>query len=104
MVASLNDPYSHYFDPTDYSSFMNETNPHLSGIGIDVLLDPQGLRVIDVFAGSPAARAGLKGGDLIVRVGSTSLASRSADYELEPDRGQGRHAGHADRAARRRAR
>ena len=80
MVASLNDPYSHYFDPTDYQSFLNQSDPHLSGIGIDVLLDPHGLRVMDVFAGSPAARAGLARGDLIVRVGSTSLANRSAAF------------------------
>ena len=80
MVASLNDPYSHYFDPSDYRTFLNQSDPHLSGIGIDVLLDPHGLRVMDVFASSPAARAGLARGDLIVRVGSTSLANRSAAF------------------------
>jgi carboxyl-terminal processing protease len=80
MVASLGDPYSHYFDPADYRGFMNASNPHLSGIGVDVLLDPRGLRVIDVFPGSPAARAGLSRGDLIVRVGSVPLANRSADF------------------------
>ena len=41
MVASLGDPYSHYFAPTDYRAF-NQSDPHLSGIGIDVLLDPTG--------------------------------------------------------------
>ncbi|HLJ04565.1 MAG TPA: S41 family peptidase [Solirubrobacteraceae bacterium] len=80
MVASLNDPYSHYFSPTDYAAFMNESNPHLSGIGVDVLLDPHGLRVVDVFPGSPAARAGLARGDVIVQVGRYSLANHSADY------------------------
>jgi carboxyl-terminal processing protease len=35
---------------------------------------------MDVFAGSPASRAGLARGDVIVRVGSTSLANRSASY------------------------
>lgn len=80
MVASLNDPYSHYFDPTDYRSFLDQSDPHLSGIGIDVQLDPRGLRVMDVFAGSPAFRAGLSRGDLIVRVGSTSLANRTAAF------------------------
>jgi carboxyl-terminal processing protease len=79
-IASLNDPYSHYYDPTAYHAFMNNTNPHLSGIGIDVLVEPGGLRVIDVFPRSPAARAGLSRGDLIVQVGSTSLAKRSADF------------------------
>jgi carboxyl-terminal processing protease len=79
-VASLNDPYSHYFDPSDYRSFEDQSNPHLSGIGIDVAPEPRGLNVVDVFAGSPAAKAGLKRGDLITHVGSTSLASRSAEF------------------------
>jgi carboxyl-terminal processing protease len=78
MVASLDDPYSHYYDPTDYQSFLNESNPHLSGVGINVLPDRRGLRVEDVFPGSPAAKAGLARGDLIVAVGGTSLASRPA--------------------------
>lgn len=79
-VASLNDPFSHYFDPSDYHSFLNQSNPHLNGIGIDVELEPRGLKVVDVFSGSPAARAGLAAGDVIVGVGSTSLANRSADF------------------------
>jgi carboxyl-terminal processing protease len=79
-VASLNDPYSHYFDPTDYRSFLNQSNPHLSGIGIGIQLEPRGLRVEDVYPGSPAARAGLAPGNLIVGVGSTSLANRDANF------------------------
>ena len=77
-IASLNDPYSHYFDPTDYKSFQNESNPHLSGIGVDVLPDPRGLRIVDAFPGSPAAQAGLGRGDVILAVGSTSLANESS--------------------------
>jgi carboxyl-terminal processing protease len=79
-IASLHDPYSHYFNPTDYKTFQNQSNPHLSGIGVDVLPDPKGLRIVDVFPGSPAARAGLSRGDLVVQVGSTSLANRSAEF------------------------
>ncbi len=87
-VSSLNDPYSHYFGPIDYRSFLNQSNPHLSGIGIDVQLDPRGLRVVGVFAGSPAARAGLASGDLIVGVGSTSLAGRTQDFGSRMIKGQ----------------
>lgn len=79
-VASLGDPYSHYFDPSDYRSFQNQSNPHLSGVGIDAVADPAGLRVVDVFPGSPAAKAGLSHGDLIISVGPTSLANRSESF------------------------
>ena len=85
-VASLNDKYSHYYDPSDYRSFQNQDNPHLSGIGIDIKVQPQGLRVQDVFQGSPADRAGLARGDVIVEVGSTSLANRSVDFRPRSSR------------------
>ena len=80
IVASLDDPYSHYYDPSAYKAFMNDTNPHLSGIGIDVLVQPHGLQVIDVFPGSPAARSGIQRGDVIIEVGSRSLANRPASF------------------------
>jgi carboxyl-terminal processing protease len=88
MVASLNDPYSRYYDPSAYRGFLNQSNPHLSGVGIDVLPDPRGLRIIDVFSHSPAAKAGLEHGDVIVKVGSTSLGGRSADFASALIRGR----------------
>jgi carboxyl-terminal processing protease len=88
-VASLNDPYSHYYNPSDYTTFQNEdTNPHLSGIGIDINMERRGLRVVDVFAGSPAAKAGLNAGDLITAVGNTSLADRSQDFSASLIKGK----------------
>ena len=80
MVASLDDPYSHYYDPTDYEGFLNQDNPHLSGIGVDVQAASRGLLVDDVFPGSPAAKAGLQRGDVIVAVGATSLTTRPASF------------------------
>jgi carboxyl-terminal processing protease len=88
MVASLDDPYSHYYDPTDYQGFLNESNPHLSGIGVDVDPEARGLLVVDVFPGSPAAHAGLSSGDLIVAVGSTSLQGKSSDFGSSLIRGR----------------
>ncbi|MBV9474148.1 MAG: S41 family peptidase [Solirubrobacterales bacterium] len=87
-IASLNDPYSHYFDPSDYRSFQSESNPHLSGIGIDVEPETQGLRIVDVFPESPAARAGLVRDDVIVKVGSTSLSRRSAGFSASLIKGR----------------
>ena len=79
-IQSLNDPYSHYYDPAAYKAFLNQDNPHLNGIGIDVQNEPKGLRVVDVFDASPAARAGLARGDMIIAVGQKSLANKSADF------------------------
>jgi carboxyl-terminal processing protease len=86
MVASLNDPFSHYYDPSAYKAFLDETNPHVA-IGIDVLPDPRGLRVVEVYPGYPAALAGVQNGDVIIKVGSTSLATRSAQFGTNLIRG-----------------
>src|SRR5581483_6270312 len=80
MVASLDDPYSHYFSPSAYRTFLNESNPHFAGIGVSVLPIKQGLRIIDVFPNSPAAKAGLQRADEIVQVNSTRLAGRSSQF------------------------
>ncbi len=86
-IAGLNDPYSHYYDPAAYKSFLDQDNPHLNGIGIDVQNESRGLRVVDVFDESPASKAGLTRGDVIVAVGSDSLANRSADFGSKLIRG-----------------
>jgi carboxyl-terminal processing protease len=72
-VASLRDPFSHYFDPATYAAFQHMTNPSFSGIGITVRPDPQGLAIEAVIAGTPAAKAGLRPGDKIVAVAGRSL-------------------------------
>jgi carboxyl-terminal processing protease len=77
MVASLGDPYSHYYSPSNYNRFQQATSPHVSGIGVDVQPQPRGLLVLEVFPGTPADRAGLRPGDLIVSVDGRSLVGRS---------------------------
>ncbi|HYB30074.1 MAG TPA: S41 family peptidase [Solirubrobacteraceae bacterium] len=80
IVASLDDPYSRYVDPSSYRASMDESEQHTTGIGIEVMSEPQGLRVINVYENSPAAEAGLMDGDLITKVGSTSLANKAEDF------------------------
>ncbi len=78
-VASLKDPYSHYYPPVLYRSFQQETNPQVAGIGVSVAAQPVhgGIEVEEVFQSSPAARAGLQHGDIISAVGSKSLTGKT---------------------------
>lgn len=89
-VDSLDDPYSHYYPPALYRSFEYETNPQVTGIGVEV--DPEevdnGIEVEEVFQGSPAAKAGLAHGDIIVGVGSKSLSGLSVDAGSKLIRGK----------------
>jgi carboxyl-terminal processing protease len=86
MVASLEDPYSHYLTPQAYRERNERSSQQFAGIGINTVAEPRGLRVQNVFEGSPAAKAGLRPGDLIIKVGSISLADQ-ADRGSELIRG-----------------
>lgn len=87
MVASLEDRYSHYLDPRSYRERNEQSPQELVGIGINVVAEPAGLRVVKVFENSPAAGAGLIPGDLIIKAGSISLADRSYDFGTDLIRG-----------------
>jgi carboxyl-terminal processing protease len=78
-VASLDDPFSHYFSPRDYGDFEADTEGRFQGVGMTVQEVKQGLRIEQVYDDSPAARGGLHAGDLIVSVNGTSLAGKSSD-------------------------
>jgi len=77
VVASLDDRFSHYLTPSEYREF--DVPPHFTGIGVAVGPERRGLLIARVFDSSPAARAGLKPGELIVGVNGRKLAGLSAD-------------------------
>jgi carboxyl-terminal processing protease len=80
VVASLGDRFSHYLSPREYREF-NEP-PSFTGIGVSVGPDRRGLRIARVFDGSPAARAGLRAGDLIVAADGHMLAGVAAEKAI----------------------
>ena len=89
-VASLDDPYSHYYPPQLYRSFQNEMAPQVSGIGVEVAAEAVdgGTEIVEVFQGSPAARAGLRQGDIITAVNGKSLAGLNVDQSGKLIRGR----------------
>jgi len=77
VVASLGDRFSHYLTAKEFREF--NAPPSFTGIGVAVGPERRGLEIARVFDSSPAARAGLKEGDLIVAVNGRKLAGLSAD-------------------------
>ncbi len=80
MVSSLKDPYSTYLSPKEFKSFDQPAS--FAGIGVSIDPKPAGLEVVRVFDASPAQRAGLKLGDLIVGVNGRSLHKLPADTSV----------------------
>jgi carboxyl-terminal processing protease len=73
MVQRLDDRFSTYFTPKQYAAFQREQRTEFTGIGVLVAGDKLGLRVLRVYDGSPAAKGGVKPGDVIVRAANHSL-------------------------------
>src|SRR5436305_1142739 len=62
------DPHSNFFDMKTYSSFREEESGKYQGVGM--VISPRNDKIIVVapFAGSPAYRAGIRPGDVILAV------------------------------------
>jgi carboxyl-terminal processing protease len=87
-VALLHDRFSRYLDPADYRRFQASSQGRFSGVGMEVSETGAGLRVARVFAGSPAARAGIRRGDEIVAVNGRPIAGKSSRVTTSLIRGR----------------
>lgn len=77
MIDALKDPYTVYFTPEELQSFEDAVENQYVGIGVRVAMEEDGLYITEVFVGSPANKAGLKAGDLIVKVeGETTIGKQ----------------------------
>jgi carboxyl-terminal processing protease len=81
------DRFSDYFSPGSLARFNDEIAGRFSGIGLTVTEVKQGLRVEKVFPDSPAEKAGLESGDLIVSVEGDSIAGESSEVSTEKIKG-----------------
>jgi carboxyl-terminal processing protease len=79
IVDSLDDPYSHYLTPKEARDFQESVSGEFEGVGMSVEKDNRGLRVLNVFSGSPAAEAGIHKQDLILSVNGRSIAGLSSE-------------------------
>src|SRR5213078_4224538 len=80
IVRSLHDRFSSYFTAREYRDFQESTDAQFSGVGLTAREDPRGLLVDEVFDHSPAQRAGIRSGDVIVAVNGRSLRGKPESF------------------------
>lgn len=68
MVAALDDPYTHYFDPDRSLQWDIDLSGEYEGIGAWVDVDAEFLTIISPIKGTPAEEAGLRSGDQIIAI------------------------------------
>jgi carboxyl-terminal processing protease len=81
------DRFSEYLSPAVLDRFNEAIEGHFSGIGLSVTEAERGLRVEQVFKGSPAEQAGIEVSDTIVSVEGKSIAGLSSTVATERIKG-----------------
>ncbi|MDQ1909284.1 S41 family peptidase [Paenibacillus sp. GD4] len=82
MIQALDDPYTQYFTPEELKGFENSVENNYVGIGVRISEDPAGIYIEDLFEDSPALKAGMKSGDIIVRVEDQSLVGKTTEEAM----------------------
>ncbi len=67
MLHSL-DPFSGFFDPDQYKEFRTETEGSFGGVGIEIGMEKGRPIVISPIEGTPAFKAGVRPGDIIIEI------------------------------------
>jgi len=87
MAQSLGDPYTVFFKPEDNKKFNEELSGSFDGVGIEIGTKDGQLTVISPLEGSPAQAAGIRAGDVIVKIDGKDASSITADQAVTLIRG-----------------
>ena len=68
MVASIGDPYTSFFPPKEAKIFAEDVKGEFGGVGIEIAIKDGLLTVVSPLKDSPAERAGIQSGDVIVKM------------------------------------
>jgi len=80
LVSSLGDPFSLYFDPTQFKRLQDSYQGRYTGIGVYLSFGTASYPVITgTVSGSPAAEAGIQAGDQVIKVGDKDIKGITAD-------------------------
>ena len=71
MLQSLEDPYSRFLDEGEYSQFQEEVTGKFIGIGVEISVKDNEIVVVSPIADTPAKKAGIRSGDVIVKIDDT---------------------------------
>lgn len=88
MTKSLNDPYTVFMNSNEYQSFMEQSEGHFVGIGAQLGVEENQVTVISPIEGSPAEEAGLKSGDVILKVDGNDIVEANVEKTVSMIRGE----------------
>ncbi|MCR4331566.1 MAG: S41 family peptidase [Sulfuricaulis sp.] len=87
MLAGL-DPHSSYLDADSFKDMRVETEGQFGGLGIEVTMENGFVKVVSPIEDTPAARAGVKPGDLIIRLDDKAVKGLTLTEAVRAMRGK----------------
>lgn len=87
VLQSL-DPYSAYMSPKIFEEMQTETSGEFGGLGIEVSMEAGVVKVITPIDDTPAAKAGIKAGDYIVRINGEQVQGKTLMQAVNLMRGK----------------
>lgn len=90
MLANLDDPFTRLLKPEQYRSLQVNTSGELTGVGLQIAIDPQTntLTVVAPLVGSPADKAGIQPLDRILKIDGTPTSELTLDEAATRMRGR----------------
>ena len=89
MVDALGDEWSYYIPASEYANYLDQMSNSYVGVGITIELREDGyLNLVDVVEDGPADRAGLRGGDVLIRVEDQDCAQIGLEQTRNLVRGE----------------
>jgi carboxyl-terminal processing protease len=88
LLESLNDPYSYFFTPEEAEELKVDLSGEFFGVGMEVGMREENLVVITPLKNSPAERAGVMPGDIILKIDDVSTQGFSIDRAVKMIRGE----------------
>ncbi len=86
MLTSL-DPHSGYLPPTDYSETREDISGQFGGLGVEIMMEDQLIRVVSPIDDTPAANAGILANDLIVEIDGQQVQGMTQEEAVDKMRG-----------------
>ena len=87
-MLSQMDPHSSYLDKDSFDDLQESTSGNYGGLGIEIGMEDGFVKVISPMDDTPAAKAGIESGDLIIQLNDTPVKGMSLSDAIEAMRGE----------------
>jgi len=87
MLSNL-DPHSAYLPPEDFTEMQEHTTGEFGGLGMEVGMEDGFVKIISPIDDTPAQKAGIKAGDLVIKLGNEPVKGKTLGEAVKIMRGK----------------